>query len=494
MVMRLNRLGQFGHYYVSGVDEESYQRFEAAKEAASEQDLDVSSVLSFISKGYFLSDKTIIRQLRKSVPPFFGNDVQCIEFTKPNEVDPSDDAILAFFIRALKNELLDVCSGKREILIPLSGGMDSRIVAGIIAMLRESGELSASVKAITWGTENSRDVVYARRIADILDLSWTHINITPETLTENILITSDNGLEYSPLHLHGKAKLRAVEGVDLIVAASFGDSIGRARYSGRHVSALPVFRSFTDPYSLIRHEVKLDALRRSRLDAAALSLSTDSLPKTYRTEVDYQAHYMHRFINSVWSYVNEVTSVYQAYTSEELWRYMLRLSSSRRSDDLYYKTLVIVNPKLLEVPWSSTGALYGKTSQLPRPIDSHTFYVAPYGRWVREELAERLKDEINSGVLEATNIFNMNSVRNLLVFSNRDNCEEANYLSERILWLVALSKFISRNCIRTSEIGSPSFRDFMFSSFISPGYDIYRRSGLWVKSLIRRIKVHRKWG
>ena len=56
-----------------------------------------------------------------------------------------------------------------EVYVLLSGGLDSRIAAGVLKYLCDNGELKSVPKAVSWGLEDSRDVVYAKGIAEKLN-------------------------------------------------------------------------------------------------------------------------------------------------------------------------------------------------------------------------------------------------------------------------------------------------------------------------------------
>ncbi len=74
----------------------------------------------------------------------------------------------------LKSRLLDEAigylQGKSQVGILLSGGMDSRMLAGVIRELQLRGDWSGQVIAFTWGVDGSRDVKYAQQITRMF--SW----------------------------------------------------------------------------------------------------------------------------------------------------------------------------------------------------------------------------------------------------------------------------------------------------------------------------------
>ncbi len=74
----------------------------------------------------------------------------------------AEEAAVAFR-EYLSEELHDVAQDRDQIVLLLSGGLDSRIVAGILKRLEP--HLPGRIRCATWGQDQSRDVVYARRIS-----------------------------------------------------------------------------------------------------------------------------------------------------------------------------------------------------------------------------------------------------------------------------------------------------------------------------------------
>lgn len=86
-----------------------------------------------------------------------------------------DDAA-RFFREALLESVGALVTGNpgRQLLVPLSGGVDSRL---IVSALRLAG--ARDVLTFTYGTENSSEVTSSRKVAAALDLPWTFIPLEP---------------------------------------------------------------------------------------------------------------------------------------------------------------------------------------------------------------------------------------------------------------------------------------------------------------------------
>ncbi len=80
-------------------------------------------------------------------------------------------------------------------LLPLSSGLDSRIIAGVGA------EFGANLRAYTWGAPHSEDVEYASRIARALGIPWKWIDTGTDYLAKYVQQWAD--LFGSAMHFHG---------------------------------------------------------------------------------------------------------------------------------------------------------------------------------------------------------------------------------------------------------------------------------------------------
>ena len=81
---------------------------------------------------------------------------------------------LARVVEGAIKRLISYADG-RQIVIPLSGGFDSRLIA---IMLRRAGY--SDLLAFTYGAANSREVEYSRRVAEALRIRWHFVEYTRE--------------------------------------------------------------------------------------------------------------------------------------------------------------------------------------------------------------------------------------------------------------------------------------------------------------------------
>jgi len=77
-----------------------------------------------------------------------------------------------------KQAILDVLSTQPKWNIPLSSGLDSRLIAGVAA------KAGVNATAYAWGGKNTTDVNYSRQIAKTLGFQWKHIELQKDFLKE----------------------------------------------------------------------------------------------------------------------------------------------------------------------------------------------------------------------------------------------------------------------------------------------------------------------
>ncbi|NQS72519.1 MAG: hypothetical protein HQQ73_10285 [Desulfobulbaceae bacterium] len=148
-------------------------------------DLDPVGLACKVCLPYMLGDRTLVQGVRRAPWVYhYDNDgrFSIAELPLHGYKRPDPDVYTQLLKDALLDEAADYVNGARKVGILLSGGMDSRIVAGIIRSLQISTDSPKYVVAITWGASDSRDVVYARMIAE--RFNWEVQNIS---LNANVL-------------------------------------------------------------------------------------------------------------------------------------------------------------------------------------------------------------------------------------------------------------------------------------------------------------------
>ena len=409
--------------------------------------LDLVSICEAIGSCAFLGDRTIIKNVKRT--PWMSN----VSFESGDwrtnappvhgaKRDSSENIASALF-HALNREILDVVKGKNRIGILLSGGMDSRIVAGILRLIQRA-QSSFSVTVFCWGSRNSRDPVYAERIANMYDWHFEHFDITAATLKRNIEVCANEGCFYSANHLHAMPDVadRAKElDMECMIAASYGDSIGRAEYSGTRVMGLPSIESRIANNFLLIDPGIYEECKKASLDEIKRYHGLFGDRRQWELfELDYQLHYMRNQLGTCMNVIDKKVPLYQAFTAIEVVGLMWTYHPECRGDQIYEFLLRLIDPELIEIPWARTGKRYLKTDDRPDDLEKRYH---KYGKWCREDLAEYLDELIFGGELQKTQLLNSNHLRFLLRM-NRQFCrtDNRNKIDEISLWLSSLALFL----------------------------------------------------
>ncbi|GAJ09541.1 unnamed protein product, partial [marine sediment metagenome] len=192
--------------------------------------------------------------------------------------------------KTLGKELYDAAQDRDRVILLLTGGLDSRVVAGVLKKLES--QLKAQIVCATWGQANCRDVAYAQRIASWYDWEFIQVPYDSELLWANIKRGAVwGGSEVAGLHLHAQDWFRNAQPHDLVIAASWGDSVGRAEFSSRHVSILrPALVQNRE--GLMHPALAGLCLAQAKRDRATAWEGAEDAPRWVWYELDMQENYM----------------------------------------------------------------------------------------------------------------------------------------------------------------------------------------------------------
>lgn len=406
---------------------------------------DVAAVMGILSFNYATGDRTLFEEVTRQ--PWLSSftregDIK-YEAIPPHEYYwESSSHISEKLYQLLLEEADNACRGREEIYVLLSGGLDSRIVAGIAGELYRKGKISRPI-AVTWGLEDSRDVQYAKKVAQILDFEWHHITIEPETIMDNVYEGFPQiGGMVSPLHLHAMRWFKNVSADAIVLAGSYGDSIGRAEFSGMHLLELGKLK-MSNPFGLLRAEVLRDASNGIMNDVRELEKRAPiHSPDYVKYEYEAQGFYMRNMLGQVMDVINQYCSLYQMFTAPKVYSYMWSLHPSRRDNSIYEELLETRFSELSRIPWARTNkALRGKTlgADLSLQKEFHN-----YMDWCSGELYPEINSLVEPERLAATGIFDPEAVRRLNT-SLAPNNPKLNYLGMQPynvwLWLAGISVY-----------------------------------------------------
>lgn len=474
-------------YYINKNGISVFNSFDKVINESEDSKLDPVAIIEMLSKGYCFGDRTLIKNIKRT--PWMAKPTENMKewefYNLPshgsknqNEEDIADNLYLL-----LQNEIETYCQGKNNIGILLTGGMDSRITAGILNNLKLNGKISTNITALTWGIENSRDVIYSKEIANSFEWNWEHINLSSNNLLENININSEIGCEVSPIHLHAISRVRSFNNLDCIIASSFGDSIGRAVYSGSHISQLSNNKKYIKNwFFLLNKDFYQNNKATAFRDLENYRLNYHRNTESQYLEIEQQAHYMRRMLNPCIGIINKNIPTYQSFSSPEVYGYMWSINSDRRNNKIYS---ILINKhikNLINIPWSKTGISYNKQTGIP---DKYLKNYHLYHSWINNELFDFLMSELNSTVFDNLTMFNKRAFYNAVQANQKLTKEKLTRVDEILVWSVSLANMIKKFNIDVGFEKSLTSHFDTFNSYLTKPYLHLFEQGLSFKKLFK---------
>lgn len=406
---------------------------------------DPAAILSVLSFNYPCGDRTLIKEVKRQpwLCEIDDDGEVCLSdipphgrlWKEPKEIATTLEGLLC-------REAARVCQDFKEIYILLSGGLDSRIVAGVLAKLFNTGRITTRPVGVTWGLEDSRDVVYGREVASILGFDWKHITIGPDTLVDNIDAGVDVlGCLVPPNHLHCMQWFKNVSNDALVLAGSYGDSVGRAEFSRRHLVELSSLRP-SNMFGLLNEDVLSSAHEGIMLDLKNLHNRFSGVPAYVHCEHEMQGFYMRGMIAHAMTVINQYCTSYQMFSDPEVYGYMWSIHPVCRDDRAYAVLLEKLNPLLAHLPWARTNrAMKGRTDGAVPNLrkDFHD-----YAAWIRGPIIDKYDSYIDPDWFAGTGLFNPDSIISLKASIVRNDIALRLYgirAYEIFLWLVAFRRF-----------------------------------------------------
>jgi len=478
-----NSLGSFYTYYHEGQEEKLfYKNLEKLlDEDVSEHNIDELSVLQVLNRYFMFGDRTIIQGIY--ISPWMGKYDEVKSSWSFYDIpehglksDMSETEIADQLFNLLCDEVRLYVKDYKNVGILLSGGMDSRIVAGVVHYLMDKGEISVdSVTAYTWGVDDCRDVVYSKRIADLYGWKWNHFHVEADNLWENFKIAGERGCEYTGLHLHAIPQIsRNIKSeVNVMLAGSYGDSVGRAEYSGKHVTELgPVHHKMRNPSWLLKSAVYDQVKDQWKEDIEKYHTLFPKDQPYQQHELDYQIHYMRRMLNPCMELINEKVDMHQVFTHPKVFGFMWMLNPKLRNDNIYRFLLERHNPELLTIPWARTGLKYTKGEGEP---DRFKKKHHEYSKYMHENLIDRIEARLLSHRSIQNGIINQQTVKEIITLIKKKKKYNFDYL-ERISWLVSYTYLSDKFDIAHQTNLKQTFSDELNAKLKTP-FEYYVRHG-----------------
>lgn len=432
------------YYFKSDKGLQIDTKFESIiSKTSDKKSINPKAILAFLNRFYFFGDDCIVKDIKRT--PWMG---------KPNEANDDwvfakvpahakvvkdEKEVAAQLFELLSEELIEYVGEAKSVGILLSGGMDSRMAAGCLNHIIQSKQVNVErVVAYTWGDKDSRDQIYAKRIADALGWEFKSYNVDAEDMWNNFMLVGERGCEYSGIHLHAMPQIAETNDVDIMIAGSYGDSIGRAEYSRVTADQLkPIDYKLFNRASLLAPKEARAAVKLLRKDIDKFHQRFKKSEDYMVKEMDRQLHYMRRMINPCMEVIHEKTPLYQIFTSPKVFGYMWGLDLSIRNDKVYYYLLKHFSKEVSNVPWARTGKRFLHDEDEPdvNPKEQHS-----YSDIIQFELLDKIYDYVMEHKYRLSYI-NIASFKAVIKEIKRFPQHNSEHL-ELICWLVSYTKFM----------------------------------------------------
>ncbi len=183
--------------------------------------------------GHYLNDGTLYRQMKMLPPDHFGQWFEGnFHKQKLGTLEPSDkhwdkgwdelcDEHYALTYEAMKESF----AVRDSWTVPLSAGLDSRMIAVF------GEKLGADMHAVTYGPKDWIEPIYAKKVADSLNIPWERVDMGSDYLADYTGLWAD--WFGSSLHFHGMYQLPYLEATKNvrrpIMTGFIGDALGGAQ-------------------------------------------------------------------------------------------------------------------------------------------------------------------------------------------------------------------------------------------------------------------------
>lgn len=408
-----------------------------------ELSIDITSITSFLSVGQFSKNRTLFNEIKRLpwlAEPLPNGAYKELQLPKHDFKTGTDDDLAKLLFQKLCDEARAVSRHNPKIYILLTGGLDSRIIAGVYSYLYNNGELKEKPKCLTWGIENSRDVYYAKLMAEHLDFDWQRIPLNPDTVMQNIKKCGQYlGMLHSPEMLHSMLWFKNLPSDAMVIAGSFGDSIGRGEFSSLHLLQLE-HKQPKNTYNLLQPEVYKIGAKGLNNDLQHIHRRGGRDTLNYmQCEYWMQGYRMRNGLCHALSVINRSANIYQMFTAPEVYGFMWSLHPSRRDDNIYNALLKNHFPKLAEVPWArnnkSIKGNYKNTKLKP--------HYHEYTKWSSGELYQEIKALVDPNWFMDTGLFTKQSIAHLNEMVSKSQ-ERVGRLNDIWLWLAGFRFYIDQ--------------------------------------------------
>jgi hypothetical protein len=356
-------------------------------------DFFMPGLVSLLINGHFLADWTLFSGM-KTVPPdcMAKWDDRGFHWSQLWTVKPSDerweagwDDLVDEMYELTRQAIVDVLKTQPTWIVPLSSGLDSRLIAAVGA------DVGADIYTYAWGEPETTDVVFSRQIAKALDLPWKHIDLPNDFLVNYTRHWAD--WFGSAMHFHGMYQMCFLDALELepagrVLTGFIGDAL-----AGDSLNELVMVHSHPGSYQLedewyvhwtakeLESLMKIPINDALEANAHELNSQIDRLPGAWFQRLQFLELWgRQRFFTYFQSVVSDYwRAVAAPFINRAYGRFSMSLPRTALDDrrllrDVYrrhYGLLATIPGTYAQDPFIPTGRYLLKrriSSALPRPL------------------------------------------------------------------------------------------------------------------------------
>jgi hypothetical protein len=262
-------------------------------------DFFLPGLVSLLINGHYLSDWTLYKDM-KVIPPDSAStwDEKGFSVKQLWSVQPTQsrweagwDDLVDEMHEMSRKAVTDALKTQSRWILPLSSGLDSRLIAAVAA------EVGVDATAYAWGAPNTTDVVYSRQIAKTLGFPWKRIDL-PDNFLKKYTHHWANWFG-STMHFHGMYQMAFLDEIVLepsapIISGFIGDVL-----AGDSIKELVEVHSSRKSYQLesdwychwtvneVRSHAKFPLADALEANAEELKKQIDSLPGAFYQKLQF---------------------------------------------------------------------------------------------------------------------------------------------------------------------------------------------------------------
>jgi len=344
------------------------------------QRVDEDALVSLLSFGYCLGEATLLRDVR--VLPH-GTAVEFSETRPPvarrywnYEARGRDATLFAVdeyveqYFDILTRVVLRQADGRSKVALPVSGGLDSRTIAGILGRERPDTE----IVAFSYGNPDCFDLVFGRQLARRLGFEHNELHIIDTSIrdcSEEFVRVTGGSIDCMNRHMVLAREFVSESGAEAIFTGFLGDTVcgylivgpeiltkvlGEDEFCSLAVAGNREVMSESDLGWLLRPEVfrrvKESAAQQYRHDLSEAPLGSRYFQLVYAELIGRQRRYTSFNVSSF----EGVSEVLVPFADNEFVDFALAVPDVLKADRYLQRHAIIKYlPEAASVPWNKTG-------------------------------------------------------------------------------------------------------------------------------------------